>query len=373
MNTKLRILQVVNIMDRAGIETMLMNYYRNIDRNEIQFDFLTHRPREGAYDSEIISMGGKVYHAPRLFPQNYFNYFKYMQNFFAEHQEYQCVHSHIDTMSAFPLFAAKCSGVPIRISHSHSTQLEKDAKFFIKYLAKLAVPNVANVYCACSEQAGMFMYGEREFKVINNTIDLNIFSYDRTVRNIIRAKLGLINTFVVGHVGRYCYIKNQTFLLEVFAVLRNHIKNAKLILIGKGEDETMLRKKAEDLDCAEDVLFLIDRTDVNELYQAMDVFVMPSLFEGIPVVSIEAQANGLPCILSNRISKEVNLSGEVTLLGLEESKERWAMAIESAPKERIQNSIDQLRKAGYDVKSEAKKLTLWYQKLASDCSFEIGG
>jgi glycosyltransferase involved in cell wall biosynthesis len=210
------------------------------------------------------------------------------------------------------------------------------------------------------------MYGKRPFKVIHNAIDLSKFAFNYMIRNYIRAQLAIENKFVIGHVGRYCYIKNQIFLLEVFAILNKRKKNAKLILIGKGEDEEMLRKKAVELDCAEDVLFLIDRPDVNELYQAMDVFVMPSLFEGLPVVSVEAQANGLPCILSDRISKEVCITDAVTLLSLEDSKEHWAKVIEMVPKVRINNNVEQLRNAGYDVKDEAKKLTTWYQEISSN-------
>ena len=132
----IRILQVVNIMDRAGLETMLMNYYRNIDRTKVQFDFLTHRIEKGAYEDEIISMGGKVYHAPRLYPQNYKKYFGFMKAFFMEHPEYKIIHSHIDAMSYFPLQAAKNSGVPVRIAHSHSSKFDRDIKLPIKFIAK---------------------------------------------------------------------------------------------------------------------------------------------------------------------------------------------------------------------------------------------
>lgn len=131
----IRVLQCVNIMDRAGLETMLMNYYRNIDRTEVQFDFLTHRSDKGVYDEEIEKLGGRVYHAPRLYPQNYPLYFRWMRDFFGHHTEYKIVHSHIDTMSYFPLAAAKKAGIPVRIAHSHSSQLDKDIKFPIKFLA----------------------------------------------------------------------------------------------------------------------------------------------------------------------------------------------------------------------------------------------
>ena len=147
----IRVLQVVNDMRRAGLETMLMNYYRNIDRNEVQFDFLTHRPYDGAYDEEIDRLGGKIYHAPRLYPQNYPQYFKYMKAFFEEHPEYRIIHSHIDSMSFFPLLAAKKSGVPIRVGHSHNSKLDRDMKYPIKYFALKGMPKVANVYFSCGE------------------------------------------------------------------------------------------------------------------------------------------------------------------------------------------------------------------------------
>ena len=359
----LRILHVVNIMDRAGIETVLMNYYRNINRNEIQFDFLTHRPEEGAYDKEIFSLGGKVYHAPRLYPQNYLAYFKFMNTFFTEHPEYHIVHSHIDTMSAFPLLAAKINGIQHRISHSHTSKLDYDAKLLIKLLAKMFIPRLANIYCACGNKSGHFMYGKKPFKVINNAIDLEHFAYSIHKREIIRSKLGLANAFVIGHVGRYCYIKNQSFLIDVFSILKTNIVNAKLILIGKGEDELILRYKAKKLKCADDIIFLIDRSDVSDIYQAMDVFVLPSLFEGLPLVSIEAQTNGLPCVFSDRITKEVCITDTTKFLSLKESKEYWAKTIEMTPKERNYNSVKQIGLGGYDIKVEANKLCKWYQEM----------
>jgi len=367
----LRILQVVNIMDRAGLETMLMNYYRSIDRSQIQFDFLTHRHTEGAYEQEIISMGGRVYHAPRLYPQNYIAYFKYMDQFFKEHTEYQIVHSHIDTMSIFPLYAAKRRNVSIRISHSHSSKLDKDAKIAIKYLAKLALTKVANVYCACGERAGKFMYGNRTFRVIKNAVDLEKFKFNSELRMKTKEMLGIGNAFVIGHVGRYCYIKNQAFLMEVFYEVRKTITNVKLLLIGKGEDEAMLRIKAEELGCKDDVLFLIDRSDVDELYQAMDVFVMPSLFEGLPVVGIEAQANGLQCIVSNQISKEILLTNSIQMLSLSDTKEQWAETIIRIPRTRSNSCMEMLRKTGYDVHYEVDRMMEWYQSLDAQANSSI--
>lgn len=360
---RIRVLQAVNDMQRAGLETMLMNYYRNIDRDLIQFDFLTHRPYRAAYDDEIESMGGKVYYAPRLYPQNYPSYFRFMKDFFAQHPEYSIMHSHIDAMSAFPLYAAKRSGIPVRIAHSHNTRLDKDAKIVIKYLAKKAIPSVATEYWSCGELAGAFMYGEKPFKVIHNAIDLERFRYAVEIRERIRKNLGLDNKFVIGHVGRYCPVKNQSFLLDVFKIICNQKENVHLLLIGIGDEEENLRKKAVDLGIGDKVTFLVNRPDVNELYQAMDVFVMPSLYEGLPVVCVEAQANGLPCLVSDRISQEVLLTDSIKMYPLCDGAHKWAQAILETEAKRYNKAIQQLRENGYDIRREAALLTEQYIEL----------
>ncbi|WP_442911267.1 glycosyltransferase family 1 protein [Lachnoclostridium sp. An196] len=350
-------------MDRAGLENMLMNYYRNINRDKIQFDFLTHRPDRGAYDEEIEMLGGKVYHAPRLYPQNYPMYFKWMKNFFEEHSEYKIVHSHIDTMSYFPLLAAKKAGIPNRIAHSHSSKLEKDLKLPIKFMALKLIPNVANHFCACGEVAGKFMFQKREFTVIRNAIDVKKFSFNNDIRNNKRKELRLKDAFVVGHVGRYCYIKNQLFLLDVFSEIKKDRQNAHLLLIGKGEDEKKIRNKIKQLHLEESVSLLIDRDDIDQLYQVMDVFVMPSLFEGLPVVSIEAQANGLPCIVSSNISREVKISKNIKMLDLKAGVNSWKNEIIATTTRRNPNAIDELERKGYNIAIEGKKLEEFYKTL----------
>lgn len=361
----LRILQIVNIMDRAGLETMLMNYYRNIDRDKIQFDFLTHRPEKGAYEDEILSMGGKVYHAPRLYPQNFFAYKKYMKDFFSKHPEYKIVHSHIDAMSAFPLACAKKANVPIRIAHSHNTDIEMDWKYPIKRLAKNRVPRLANVYCACGKDAGKFIFGNAKFHVINNAINVNNFSFDVEVRTKKRVELSLSDELVIGHVGRFRYVKNQEFLIDIFCEVLKKRERSILMLIGKGEDEEKLRQKVSELGIDQKVKFLIDRADVAELYQTMDVFVMPSLFEGLPVVAIEAQANGLPMIISDKISKETIVASNASVLPIQNNPSEWADRILSLDLDRNSNALEEMKNGGFDVSKEATKLSAWYMKLAN--------
>ena len=363
----IRVLQCVNIMNRAGLENMLMNYYRNIDRRKVQFDFLTHRREKGVFDDEILSLGGRVYHAPRLYPQNYLYYFKWMNEFFKEHPEYKIVHSHIDAMSFFPLLAAKKAGIPVRIAHSHSSKLDKDFKLPIKFMALKLIPTVATNNCACGELAGKFMFGDNEYKIIHNAIDLEKFSFKPQIRKEKREEMNLDDKFVIGHVGRYCYIKNQCFLLDIFAKLKEKQKNAYLLLVGKGEDETIIRTKINELDLNDSVSLLIDQANVNELYQIMDIFIMPSLFEGLPVVGVEAQANGLPCIFSDKISKEINLTDNIKMLSLYSTIDDWVECILKTNIERNPKALIQLKKQGYSVIDEAKNISNFYESLEQRC------
>ena len=361
----IRVLQCVNIMDRAGLETMLMNYYRNIDKKTIQFDFVTHRKEDGAYDDEIRKLGGKVYHAPRLIPGNYIKYFKYMKSFFKEHPEYRIIHSHIDSMSYFPLKAAYKNHVPIRISHSHSSKLDKDIKLPIKYFAKTRLNNYVTHRFACGKTAGKFLYRDiNDINYINNAIDTNKFLYNEMIRKKYRKELNIdINTFVVGHVGRFIYIKNQMFLIDIFNEIIKQKPNSILLLIGKGPDEKKLRNKVNSLGLQDKVMFLIDRNDVNNLYQVMDIFVMPSLFEGVPVVGIEAQSNGLKCFVSSNISNEILITSSIKMLDLKKGAKYWAEEILLSDFSRNNKADKEILSAGYNIKTEAIKLQNLYLKL----------
>ena len=359
----IRILQCVNDMHRAGLETMLMNYYRNIDRTKIQFDFLTHRPYRSDYDDEIEKMGGKVYYAPRLYPQNYPNYFKWMKNFFKEHPEYKIVHSHIDTMSYLPLLAAKKAGVPIRIAHSHNTSLDRDFKYLLKQYFRLKINSVCTHRLACGEEAGKFLFGNRSFKVIPNAIDAEKFYFNEELRNKKREELGIKSEFVIGHVGRLSYQKNHKFLIEIFKELLKTEPESLLLLVGVGEKEQEIRNQVEDLGIDDKVRFLGKRSDVNELYQAMDIFVMPSFFEGIPVVGVEAQFAGLPCIFSDKVPEEVKFSSKTNFISLNSSVVDWVTSIkEKMQMDRFMSNFD-LCNNDYNIKSAHSLLEEIYLTL----------
>lgn len=357
----IRILQCVNNMHRAGLETMLMNYYRNIDRSRIQFDFLMHREERSDYDDEIEALGGRIFRAPRLYPQNYPAYFAYMKRFFKEHPEYKIVHSHIDSMSYLPLLAAKRAGVPVRIAHSHSTAIDRDYKYLLKQLFRFGITSVANVYAACGDEAGRFLFGDKPFRVIPNAIDASRFLYDPEMRINKRTELDLDGKFVVGHVGRFSYPKNHEFLVDVFSEVHQKDSSAVLMLVGTGEKEAKIREYVNERELSDAVLFMGNRSDVNELYQAMDVFVMPSLFEGVPLVSVEAQFSGLPCVFSTSVTKEVIFTDRCESVDLLQSADAWAEIVLNQG--RLERSAAVNEYALFDVRNARKVLEESYVSL----------
>ena len=358
-----RILQCVNDMHRAGLETMIMNYYRNMDRDRIQFDFLTHRPERSDFDDEIENMGGRMYYAPRLYPQNYPSYFRWMYQFFKSHGEYQIVHSHIDAMSFLPLLAARISGIPVRIAHSHSTSIDREYKYILKQFYRMELNSVANRRFACGEAAGKFLFRGKPFQIIPNAVDARRFWFDGGLREQKRRELGLENKFTVGHVGRFCYPKNHRFLIDIFRELRRRCPESVLLLAGVGEKEDEIKKYVLESGLQENVRFLENRSDVNELYQVMDVFVLPSLFEGVPMVGLEAQFSDLPCFFSDRVPTEVQFNEEVHFISLNSSADQWAEAIlKTKGRKRTYNRTNILN-SRFDIKVAYKILERQYKQL----------
>lgn len=357
----IRILQCVNNMHRAGLETLLMNYYRSIDRTKVQFDFLMHRSERSDYDDEIESMGGRIFRAPRLYPQNYPKYFKFMASFFQEHPDYQIVHSHIDAMSYLPLLAAKKAGIPIRIAHSHNTGIDLDFKYPLKQYFRHRLNSVATHCFSCGQEAGEFLFRGREFTVIPNAIETERFQYCGKMRERKRQELGVSDSVVIGHVGRFAYAKNHKFLLEIFDQIQKRKTNTVLLLIGTGEKENQMRQYAAQLGLTDKVRFLGSRSDVQDLYQAMDVFVLPSLFEGIPVVGIEAQYAGLTCVFSNKVPQEVAFTENACFIPLDCGADQWAERVLSC----AENSTDRkpVMNPKYDIKQASGLLNTCYREL----------
>lgn len=365
----IRVLQCVNNMHRAGLETMLMNYYRNIDRSRVQFDFLTHRPFKSDYDDEIESLGGKVYYAPRLMPQNYHAYFSFMKKFYAEHPEYKIIHSHIDSMSYIPLLAAKRADVPVRIAHSHNTGIDRDLKYPLKQYFRHKLDKVTTHRFACGEEAGKFLFKGKDFTVIFNAVDATQFLYDESLRLRKREELGISDRLVIGHVGRMSYQKNHDFLLRLFAELLKVKPDALLVLVGTGEKEDELKKKVVELNIDASVRFLGNRSDVNELYQIMDIFVLPSHFEGIPLVGVEAQFAGLPCLFSQGVPKEVCFSDSCRFRGLSEPMSDWVNDVLELTAKVNRNAA--ITDSPYDIKNTVGTLQSFYENLAESERFFV--
>lgn len=362
----IRILQCVNDMHRAGLETMLMNYYRNIDRDKIQFDFLTHRPERSDYDDEIEKLGGKIYYAPRLYPQNFPKYFKWMKQFFKDHPEYKILHSHIDAMSYLPLKAAMNANVPIRIAHSHNTSIDRDFKYLLKQYFRFKLPEVANYYCACGKEAADFLFPGKDYTYIPNAIEIDRFLFDENIRIRKRHELGIDDEIVIGNIGRMSYQKNHKFLIDVFAEIIKKKKNSVLLLIGVGEKLSEIEKYVKKLGLSAQVKFLGNRDDVNELYQAMDVFVMPSLFEGLPVVGVEAQFSGLTCIFSDQVPKEVDFTNKSMFISLNEKKELWADKVIAVASSKSDRTETELLDSIFNIEQSASLLVNYYKKLLNN-------
>ena len=360
MDTPIRILHVVTYMGRGGLETMIMNYYRRMDREKVQFDFLTHRDFRADYDDEIEALGGRIYRLPRLVPWSG-SYRKALDRFFAEHREYRIVHVHQDCLSSVILAAAAKYGVPVRIAHSHNSSQDKNLKYLVKLFYMRKIPALATQLFACGKEAGDWMFGGAPYRVLNNAIDAGRYAYDAARREKMRQVLGIDpDAFVVGHVGRFDAVKNHTFLLDVFAQLVSRQPSAVLLLVGDGVLRPDMEQKAQALGLGDRVIFTGVRGDVPDLMQAMDCFVFPSLYEGIPVTLIEAQAAGLPCIVSDGVPVESQKTCNFERMALKEGAEAWAAAIAGTAGLQRPDTRREIAAAGYDIVDNARWLQDYY-------------
>lgn len=356
----IRVLQVVTYMGRGGLESMIMNYYRHIDREKIQFDFLVHRQERAAFDDEIESLGGRIYRLPRLVPWSK-SYLSALNHFFDEHPEYKVVHVHQDCLSSVILKVAAQHNVPVRIAHSHNANQDRNLKYPIKLWYRRDIPQYATNLFACGKGAGDWMFSGAPYQIINNAIDVAVYTYDLEKRTEGRQKLGLRDELTIGHAGRFNPQKNHPFLLDIFAALLKKEPNAVLLLVGGGEDMPKMQTKAHALGIAEHVRFHGIRSDVSDLMQAMDVFVFPSLYEGLPVTMVEAQVAGLPCLISDKVPPECILTdGLVDILPLSADSETWAEKILEKRKVPRTDHRSEIAAHGFDITTEAIKLQEFY-------------
>lgn len=368
----IRILHSVSNMDRAGIETMLMNYYRHMDHTKIQFDFLCNKKKPGAYDDEIRELGGRIFRTPGLNPGRYPQYLSFMKVLFRDYPEYRIVEAHNGALGVYALHAAKVNKIPVRIFHAHGATITKDWKLPIKLVCKSLLPMNMNQRFTCGVAAAKCYFGKKltdagEFVLIPNAIEIEQFSFESSVRERMREKYGLTDKHVVGHVGRFMAQKNHTFLLDAFAAFKKKDRLAHLVLLGDGELMPAIKEKAEQLGIANSVSFVGAVSNVNEWYQAFDLFVLPSIWEGLPVVGVEAQAADLPCIFAKSITAEIGILEKTQFVGLEESLDNWTAAMCRALSMTGRKNVrDVIAAHGYDIYAEAEKLQERYLKLAGE-------
>lgn len=374
-----RVLHVLGGTSLGGAESRIMDLYRQIDTDELQFDFLVHsgeNPRKPQFfDEEILGRGGRIYVLPKMKLYNYGEYRRAAADFFREHHDFAAVHGHMTSTAGIYLPLAKKCGIPRTIAHARSAGVDKGLKGLATRVMRLGLAEKADDCFACSEEAAISVFGKRAYEakrvtIIPNAIDAEKFVYQAQMRETIRKELGVKDCFLVGHVGRFHYAKNHEFLVRVFEKFQKKYekqpgRKAALLLLGEGERMSLVRGLCRDLGVEQSVIFAGNRSNVQDYYNAMDAFCFPSRFEGLPGTVVEAQANGLFCLISDRITRQVGLSELVRYESLDKGEECWAdILLERAAQGGERKShVQEVADAGFDVRKQAK----WFRNYYLDC------
>lgn len=378
----IRVLHVLGTTNLGGAESRIMELYRAIDKTQVQFDFLVHTFQEGDYSAEIRQLGGNVYSIPRFKVYNIWSYKKCLYEFFQQHQEFAVVQGHMTSTASIYLPTAKkvyqkAGKTLVTIAHARSAGVDAGVKGWITKWIRKPLRKRADYCFTCSKEAGIAVYGQKwveQGKVwtIPNAIDTNRFRYQEQVRQEVREELGVQDKFVIGHVGRFGFMKNHTYLVDIFATLCKQRDDMAMVFIGSGELEDTVHVKLQKLGeelfkdstfLEKKVLFLGNKFDVERYYQAFDYFVFPSTFEGLPGSVVEAQAAGLHCLISDKITKEVDLTRLVTYRSIADPAEKWAEEILI----HIQNGMEredvlsEIGNKGFDVQLQAVQMAEFYK------------
>lgn len=347
-------------MDAGGAETVFMKYYRALDRSRYQLDFCVSSDEPGFYDDEIRELGGRIIHTVKKTEGGVLASFKRLKSIAKEGDYCSAIRSSQHSLSALDLLAMRIGGVPRTIFRSSNTGTVYNSpkEDLLHSIFRPLIKIAATSYIAPSTEAGVYMFGRRgvasrKFKILNNAVDVGAFAFSEGARSELRREFGIPeNAFVVGHVGRFNQQKNHEFLVEVFREYLKLNENAVLLMLGKGELESKIRKLVSNYDLSSKVVFAGVRRDVPRCYSAMDVLVFPSLYEGLPNVVVEAQANGLPCIISDSITREVSLNENICFMTLEQGYGDWAHAISQYRSQRLEKDSIRLEEKGYDISAE---------------------
>lgn len=385
MGEAVRVLHVLGNTNLGGAESRIMDLYRHTDRNRVQFDFLVHSGEEGFYEKEIRELGGRIFRVPRFRIYNYFSYRKALKEFFQEHHEFALVQGHMTSTAAIYLPIAKKAGVKKTAAHARSAGVDKGLKGTMTRFLRRNLADKADYLFTCSELAGISVYGEKAVQegktiFIPNAIDCAGFTFDPEKRKKMREELGLADAFIIGHVGRFHYAKNHEYLIRVFAKLcqmgiracgstaeNGADQNYHLILLGEGPLMEDTRKLAEELGVADRVHFLGNHKNIADYYQAMDYFVYPSRYEGMPGTIVEAQASGLPCLMSDTICREVIATELVETMSIEKEPKVWAEGLQRridalvSKQENRKKYAAKMAAAGFDVQAQAERMMRFYE------------
>ncbi len=387
------VLHVVGRLDIGGAESRIMDMYRNIDREKVQFYFMQHTKDRCAFEEEVESLGGKVYHVPRFNVKNYVTYKKAWRNFFREHPEIKVVHGHMTSTAAIYLPVAKKAGVEITIAHARSAGVDPGLKGKITRFLRRNLYKKCDYRFTCSKIAGDSVFGDQNLiykkaQFIPNAIDVDKFEFNQEIRDKLRYELGIVDKFVIGHVGRFSHMKNHKYMLKILQQCIRIEKDRKLpetqlLFLGDGELREEIMEKAAEMGISSRVMFLGNRRDIYHYYQAMDYFLLPSFYEGLPGTAIEAQTSGLPGILSDTVTEEAVVTDLLQMRSIQEEPILWAEEImkrsqESAVtlknferKDKSPNVCETgeksrsiyaeiVKKASFDVKEQAKSMQEFY-------------
>ena len=365
---QIRILHVIGMMNCGGAEMLIMNLYRSIDRNKIQFDFLVHSEEEGYFDKEIYNLGGRIHHISRFKGTNIISYYREAYEFFKKNKEYKIVHGHIGSCASLYLSAAKKCGC-FTIAHSHSTgNGKKNLHDFFFNIFSYPTRYIADYFFGCSTEAGLMRYGRRivnsnKYHNFSNAIDSERFMFSPIKRKYLREQLRIEDKMVIGTVGRITDAKNPLFIIEIMSEYIKHNPNAVFLWVGNGDMYDVVSQKIDEMKLGESMIIVGQKQNVEDYLMAMDLFLFPSKYEGLPTSVIEAQATGLPCLLSDTITREVEITNLIKWMSIEQSSVKWANAIDDVRIESRMSQINQVIKSGYDIHENSKVLTSFYEKV----------
>lgn len=379
MSNPIIVLHVVGRLDIGGAESRIMDMYRHIDREKVQFHFVQHTTDRCAFEDEVESLGGKVYHVPRFNVKNYFAYKKAWEDFFQTHSEIKVVHGHMTSTAAIYLPIAKKAGGVITIAHARSAGVDPGVKGYLTRFLRRDLYKRCDYRFTCSKIAGDSVFGDQNLEqkraqFIPNAIDVDKFAFDNETRNKIRYELGITDKFVIGHVGRFSHMKNHKYMLQIMEQCIKIEKEKKLpetvlMFLGDGELKEEIMEQAVSMGLSSRVLFMGNKKDVYRYYQVMDYFLLPSLYEGLPGTAIEAQASGLPGIISDTVTDEAVVTDLLQMRSIKEDPLLWAGEIMKVNQNN--KSAGEFVEEGSNIAEREIKKRGGYAELVKQASFDV--